>query len=193
MPWSIICHTARAPRLFDPDGSTLDPTYTMRSVQVLLAVLLASILSGCASTNVPQVATNAPSAELNDRITADDDESNMRVFYVVSIDGVGVRNVVNASGTVWGRRIPYVVARRIEARPMKVLIRGSPYGSAPISELARRAAGNFPTIEGTVDFDPKPGRVYRVTGRLAVTGSAIWIEDFDTNERVTEEVATSGP
>ena len=74
-------------------------------------------------------------------------------------------------------------------RPMKVKIKASHMTAAPIHEIASRASGNFFSVEGIVDFDPKPDGRYYVKGLLGSQGSSVWIEDEATGKPATAVVS----
>jgi WD40 repeat protein len=58
----------------------------------------------------------------------------------------------------------------------------------PIHEFASRTAGTFFEVEGVVEFNPAPNGKYKVSGSLSKITSAVWIEDLETHEIVTEKV-----
>lgn len=165
-----------------------------RWLNLVLVVSTAATLSACGA--LPRVqATTGPTAELNDRMQADEDEGNPRVFAVVAIDGVAVPNGLNKADRVgWGHGqglLPYMLARTVEAKPRTYRLRGEFLARAPIERLVRQAKGNDPTVEGELIFNPKPGGVYRLNGALSPSGSAVWIEDFETGQVVSERVSVS--
>lgn len=71
---------------------------------------------------------------------------------------------------------------------MKVKLLASHTTGAPIQTLFSQVAGTFFSVEGTVDFNPQPNGSYVVKGELKNEGSAVWIEDANTNQPVTEKV-----
>ena len=157
-----------------------------------LLLTFAALLTGCMAS-VPIVPPGAATAELSDRLTADEDETNERAFVVESLDGVPVKNLLNGSTRIaWGSVVPYLVARQIQVKSYVVGIRGRHLTSAPIVTVVRSANGTLQDIHGTVRFTPAQGRTYRVTGELSRQRSAIWIEDFDTKEPVTDKVIVQG-
>lgn len=158
---------------------------------LFLALSAAAMLSACNSPTRVQV-TTGPTAELNDRLQADEDEVNPRVFAVVAIDGVEIPNGLNAANRVgWGHGqglLPYMLARNVEAKPRTYRLRGAFLARAPIERLIRQAKGNDQTIEGDLVFNPRPGGVYRLNGVLSPAGSAVWVEDFETGQVVSKRI-----
>ena len=159
--------------------------------------LLALALSACVSLPAPQIAAGAPTAELNDRSTSDDDDANARVFAVLAIDGVPIRNAFTDQqrlGTGFGANVlPLIVARLVEAKPASYRIAGRFLIRAPIEALVRSAAGRDQSVEGTVRFAPSADHVYRLNGLLSAAESSVWIEDFETGERVSPKVTAAQP
>lgn len=158
---------------------------------IIAGLIVAASLVACAPTPVvlvPEQRTDT--AELNDRLAADDDESNQRAFMVMAIDGTPVRNVVNGRQELPFSRsaVPYMLARYVPAKAISVTLRGQHVSFAPVQLLARKAAGKYREVEGTIPFTPKAGRVYRANGELSDRESSIWIEDFETKEVVSAKV-----
>lgn len=160
-----------------------------RRVRQLTVLALVALLAGCGAPQVPRPGAGVPAAQLNDRVTEDDDGSNSRVFAVLELDGVPVRNALLHSRTLgWGAGAgfaPYLVARFIEAKPVKVRIAGRYVYGAPIQGVLRELRGNNAAIEGVVELQPQADKVYRVNGSLVKGHVALWIEDFDTGLPVT--------
>ena len=46
-------------------------------------------------------------------------------------------------------------------------------------------AGTFYSVEGVVNFTPRPDGKYIVKGELGKAKSSVWIEDVDTGKPVT--------
>ena len=57
-----------------------------------------------------------------------------------------------------------------------------------MDSIVRSANGRNQSVDGTVSFTPAPDHVYRVNGRLSPGDSAVWIEDFQTGEVVSDSV-----
>lgn len=71
---------------------------------------------------------------------------------------------------------------------MKLLLRGSHTTGAPIHALFSQAAGTFLSVDGVVDFTPKPNGKYVVKGVLKKEESSVWIEDEETHTPVTDRI-----
>lgn len=111
------------------------------------------------------------------------------MFALMAIDGNRIRNAFSASADAsYGRGASLTTVypeRKVQARPMKVLIKGSHATGAPIHAIASEIAGTFFSVEGTVDFTPEVGKNYQVNGALAKEKSSVWIEDASTGQPVT--------
>jgi hypothetical protein len=160
-----------------------------------LAIIVASAVAlvACAAAPTrPMPPAGAPTAELNDSLDEDADGSNGRVFAVWALNDVEVlnaaRNVQRVGFGAGAGALPYLLARPIEAKPVKVSVVGKHRVGAPIEELARRAKGTFQSVEGVLDFSPQPNTVYRVAGRLSPAQSEIWIEEAESKRVVTSKV-----
>lgn len=158
-----------------------------------ISVLIFSILlSGCASLYqpVPEGYTG-PTATISDSgIT--DNSAKAQMFVVSSIDGNFIANSLAAThGASYGQG-PFlttkIISRRVKAVPQRVKIVGTHITAAPIIALVSMAAGSYLSVEGVVEFDPAPGGSYIVKGKLGKEESSVWIEDANTNERVTRIV-----
>lgn len=115
--------------------------------------------------------------------------------FVVVIDGVEIPNALNRAtriGFGHGQNLmPYMIARNVEAKPTKFRVRGAFLSKAPIEALVREVRGRNQTVEGEITFAPREGRIYRLNGTLSPRGSAIWIEDFETGQIVSETIRSS--
>ena len=162
----------------------------MKSLYVLV---LALGLQACATTAPRmQFASGTPTAEVNDRLQSDEDDSNPRFFVVTAINGVRVANAFHNSSRIGmgigADIVPYLRAREVAATRARFTLLGRYITIAPIQELTRRMSGNFQLVEGEVDFEPQAGVVYRVNGQLSKQGSAVWIEEFDSKKVVSERI-----
>lgn len=161
-------------------------------LRTFTAVLAATTLAACAAPTRIVPPAGALTAELNDWLDSDSDadDPSPRIFAVLAIDGVevmnGARNVRRVGFGAGAGQLPYLVARPIEVKPMKVTVTGTHLAASPIAELARRAKGTFQQIDGILDFTPVPNTVYRVAGKLAAAQSEIWIEEWQTRKVVTQ-------
>jgi hypothetical protein len=54
--------------------------------------------------------------------------------------------------------------------------------------MAMQMIGTYVKVAGVIDFVPRAGARYVVRGKLKNEGSAVWIEDLDTGQAVTERL-----
>jgi hypothetical protein len=119
----------------------------MLKLRTILVTTMAAALVAC--TSPPRVqTTNGPTAELNDRLQADDDGGRPRVFAVTAINGVEIPNALNGETRVgfWGHgqgMLPYMIARNVEAKPTTYRVRGAYLSRAPIETLVRLETGQI--------------------------------------------------
>jgi hypothetical protein len=163
----------------------------MKGLAVIAVAAVA--LAACTTTPTrPMPPAGVPTAELNDWLDEDSDGGNGRVFAVWALNGTEVpnaaRNVQRVGFGAAAGALPYLLARPIEAKPVKVSVVGKHLVKAPIEELTRRAKGTFQSIEGVVDFSPQANIVYRVAGKLSAAQSEIWIEEAESKRIVTSKV-----
>jgi hypothetical protein len=159
------------------------------------AVMAAGAVALAACTTAPtrpMPPAGVPTAELNDSLDEDNDGSNTRVFAVWALNDAEVpnaaRNVQRVGFGAAAGVLPYLLARPIEAKPVKVSVLGKHLVKAPIEEITRRARGTFQSVEGVLDFSPQPNIVYRVSGKLSAAQSEIWIEEAESKRVVTSKV-----
>jgi hypothetical protein len=159
----------------------------LKKALMLMALLC---VAGCASyTPVPADYTG-PTATISDSGLVEG-ATKAQLFVIAEIDGQRINNSFNASaqasyGQGLALRTRYV-ERKIPARPMKLKLLGSHVTGAPIHALISQAAGTFFSVEGVIDFSPKPNGQYVVKGELKKEGSSVWIEDMATGEQVGEK------
>jgi hypothetical protein len=157
-----------------------------------LAAIVVALSSGCAAYKPVPEGYTGPVATLRDA-SETEDVSKARQFYVAAIDGNRVENsrsvTRQASHGMGFLLISRGYERTVPVRAMKVKLIATHVVSAPIHELASRAAGTFFEVEGVVDFTPKAGVRYVVRGELKKNASSVWIEDEATNEVVTAKVS----
>lgn len=117
----------------------------------------------------------------------------LRAYAATQIDGKHLFNAIGASaqrsaGSTLGL-LEASATRKVEVKPMKVHLQAQ-HMAAPFAGFVLLAQGKFYyTHRGVVDFDPKSGHKYQVKGSMDAEEIAVWIEDMDTGERVTEKVA----
>jgi hypothetical protein len=114
------------------------------------------------------------------------------MFAAVEVDGNRVMNAfwasTNASQGQGNRLSTIFPERKVKAAPMRVTIKGSHATGAPIAAIASQMAGTFFSVEGVVDFTPRPDGKYIVKGELKKEKSTVWIEDVETGKPVTSVV-----
>jgi hypothetical protein len=159
--------------------------------RTITVILLSTLFTGCATYNPVPPEYTGPVALVSDRAVSES-YAKAQIFALMEIDGNRVSNSFNASASASYGQGPVlrtkIVERNVPAKPMKVVIRGSHATGAPIHALFSQAAGTFFSIDGAVDFSPKPNGRYVVNGELKKEGSSVWIEDAETKEIVTEKV-----
>jgi hypothetical protein len=162
----------------------------------IFLVLLAAGLFGCAAYKpVPEgytgaVATIADSGRSESGYS--EGSSKAELFALTDIDGNRIMDsfwaTQNASRGQGLSLTVVISSRQVPARPMKATLKGSHTTGAPIHAIASQLAGTFYSVEGTVDFSPKPNGKYIVKGELKKGGSMVWIEDAETGEPATEKI-----
>lgn len=169
--------------------ASLPPMHTSRFIIATSAATLVSCstLSGPLPTDY-----SGPLAYLAD--TAEPyDGTRARFFVLAEVDGAPVDNALYESHRRMGSGQGFALTtlhhnRSVPVRTMSVKLLGRHSAAAPIYELASRAAGTLVSVEGVVAFTPKPNGNYRVNGLLLKDCPAVWIEDADTKEAVTEVI-----
>lgn len=159
----------------------------------LLALAITVLaLTGCASFEPVPAGYSGPTASVRDTGFSEDG-TKAQIFALVEIDGNRTPNAFGASANASHGRgaalTTVFTARVVQAKPMKVTLRGSHTTGMPIHAMASQLAGTFFSVEGTVDFAPKPGGRYVVKGELKKEKSAVWIEDEATGETATAKVS----
>lgn len=162
----------------------------MRTPIAALALLLG--LGACASYQPVPKDYTGPTASVKDT-GAPESGAKAKMFALMEIDGNRVDNAfsasANASRNLGATLITVYPGRQVQAKPMKVLIRGSHATGAPIHAIASQIAGTFFSVEGTVDFTPEAGHDYQVRGELTKEKSSVWIEDASTGKPATAVVS----
>jgi len=157
----------------------------------VLALTLVA-LSGCATYQAVPAGYQGPLAYITDSVEPEDG-SKARIFAVMEIDGNRVANSFSGSSEASAGRgfalSTRVTTRMVPPKPMKLTLRGSHATAAPIHAMASQLAGTFFSVEGLVDFDPKPETRYVVKGVLNKASSSVWIEEAETGVVVTKKVS----
>lgn len=157
-----------------------------------LVALLTVAIAGCATPySVPKEYTG-PTVELSDSVIRES-PGVLRAYGATAFDGKSLFNAIGVSaqrsaGNTFGL-LEASVTRQVEVKPVKVHLQAQ-HMAAPIAGFALLAQGKFYyTHRGVVDFSPKSGHKYQVKGSMDAEEIAVWIEDVETGERVTEKVA----
>lgn len=156
--------------------------------------LVIALLAGCATVSKP-VPDNysGPTVHLADS-GRQEGTSKGQFFAALEIDGNPIENSLRQTRTASYGRGPVLssryTAREVPARPMKVKLTGTHQTAAPIHEMASRVAGTFFSVEGVVDFTPREGMRYFVTGELRKETSCVWIAESDSKQPASEKVCT---
>lgn len=163
----------------------------MKTISFLIAVLS---LAGCATRHEPIPANySGPRANIADTWSLDANERD-QVFAVLELDGKPIVNAVeNTRSASQGRGFQVVkrdASRDVPAGKLKLKIVGTHFSSAPIAEIARRAAGTFQSIEGEVDLLALDGERYKVTGELSKAGSCVWVAEAVSSKEVSSRVCS---
>jgi hypothetical protein len=162
--------------------------FTISTVVVAFSLLA----SGCATFEPVSKEYTGQTATLKDSGFSED-VSKAQLFAAVEIDGNRVMNAFWASANASqgrGNSLSTVFPeRKVKAAPMKVTLKGSHATGAPIAAIASQMAGTFFSVEGVVDFTPKPDGKYVVKGELKKEKSTVWIEDLETGKPVSAIVS----
>lgn len=155
----------------------------------ILATLVASSLFGCAAYKPIPDGYTGLRATVSDSGHAED-RSKAQLFALTEIDGNRIMNSFWASAKAShnkGIALTVVIPDRdVPAKPMRATLKASHTTGAPIHAMASQLAGTFFSVEGTVDFSPKPNGKYVVKGELNKGASKVWIEDAETGQPATE-------
>lgn len=169
----------------------------MKMIKCIAFQLFVLCLASCTTIRATGLPDNysGPRAELVDTIVYPESGGKLMIFAAESVDG---RPISNAKLETWsasrGQRstvLPMGKRREVPAQRLRVRLVGSHITAMPIQEIASRMAGTFFEVTGEVDFEPTPGKSYRVMGELAAGGSSVWIESEDDSQVVTEKVRSS--
>jgi hypothetical protein len=157
-----------------------------------VVITCALLVSGCATYEPVSKEYTGPTATLRDTGMSEDG-SKAQMFAAMEIDGNRVMNAFWASANASqgrGNSLSTVFPeRKLKAAPMKVTIKGSHATGAPIAAIASQMAGTFFSVEGVVDFTPKPDGRYIVKGELKKEKSTVWIEDLETGKPVSAVIS----
>jgi hypothetical protein len=155
-------------------------------------VVCAALLVGCATYQPVPKDYTGPTAAVRDTGFSEDG-TKAQMFALMEVDGNRIANAFGASANAsYGRGASLTTVypeRQVQVRAMKVRLQGSHATGAPIHAMASQLAGTFFSVDGVVDFTPKPNGRYAVKGELKKDKSSVWIEDIETGQPVTAIVA----
>jgi hypothetical protein len=151
-----------------------------------LAAVGAIILTGCATNPIPEGYTG-PRATIRD--TGSSETSSRAVmFWLNEVDGKQIKTSPGeTAGANQGRGFsmsPVFISRDVPAKPLTLKLIGSRIFAAPILALTNPSY----RVEGTVNFEPKDGKMYEVRGEVSEKYSAVWLVDAGTGEVVTGKI-----
>ena len=122
-----------------------------------------------------------------------EDGSKAQLFAAVELDGNRIMNAfwasANASNGRGNSLSTVFPERKVKASPMIIALKGSHATGAPIAAIASQMAGTVFSVEGVVDFTPKPDGKYVLKGQLKTEKSTVWIEDSETGLPVSAVIS----
>jgi len=169
--------TMRARELCGPDVTDLHHKTTMRGI---------GMQSPYAEGYVRCPGATAQVATIRDTAISDG-PSKAQIYFVDKVQGKEVDNALRATARANANRglnmAPQEVERQVLAdSEVAVALRGEVTFAAPILYLVNM--GKAYKVAQLLQFRLKPNGVYRVVGRLAETGSAVWLEDEETGDKM---------
>jgi hypothetical protein len=159
----------------------------MTKLLTACAVLFAVALTGCATNPIPEGYTG-PRATTRD--TGSSESSSRAVmFWVSEVDSKQIKTSPGETARAnEGRGFsmsPVIISREVPANePLTLKLIGSRIFAAPILDLTNPSY----RVEGTVNFEPKEGKVYEVRGEVGEKYSGVWLVEAGTGEVVTGEL-----
>lgn len=156
-----------------------------------MAAIALTMLSGCAAYKpIPEGYAGAVASVADSGIQ--EDGTKAQIFAMTDVDGNRIMNSFWASANASqgrGFSLTMVISeRQVPAKPMQITLKGSHTTAAPIHAIASKMAGTYYSVEGTVNFEPKPNGKYIVKGELKKEGSSVWVEDIATGQLATEKI-----
>jgi hypothetical protein len=162
--------------------------------KLLTPILATALLAGCAAPRYNPLPENyaGPSATVRDSFTVQG-ISKADFFYVAQVDGHDIDNALWASAAATrgrGMNLQKVPVQRSlpASKPVTLTIVGRTEYAAPIQALTNVVY----QVKGTIDFTPKPNKIYVVLGELGETASSVWLEEDDTHEVVGKKIEVKG-
>jgi len=160
----------------------------MLSKSLVKIFFIVIIVSGCTTNPIPKD-YKGPIAEIKDSFVVKSD-SMAEFYYVTKINGNKIENsVIETLRANSGRGFqmdPVSIFRKVPAKELLVTIEAQTLYAAPILSLTNKTY----KVSGDIVFTPKKNKYYIVKGVLGGDESAVWIEDKDTGEVVSERVVS---
>jgi hypothetical protein len=158
---------------------------------LMLAVMLV-VMSACTTFELVPKDYAGPTATVTDSGVREG-STKVQIFAMTRVEENNIHNAFVATiQRSQGQGFvvtPIFTSRSVQARPMKVHIRGSHVTGAPIHAIFSQIAGTYFQVEGVVNFSPSPNGRYQVTGKLEKEKASVWIEDMETGTAVTEVIS----
>lgn len=104
--------------------------------------------------------------------------NKLHFYYVSSVDGKAVPNAASkseATARSAGQLHATGFSRDVRSEQLQLSLRARAVHSTLLVDLL--TLGGNDDLQGTISFHPKPGRSYRVRGKLTASYSAVWLED----------------
>lgn len=160
--------------------------------RTLATTLVALILAGCATYDKP-VPDNysGPTVSISDSGEVKS-SSLVHIFELTGADekrfgGSHLATIVQNQGKGFSQS-PVIITNKIPAKDMRVTLKAATVYAAPILAMMNPTC----RVQGEVQFQPREGASYRVTGLISPEQCAVWVEDLATNLPVTEKIVDKG-
>jgi hypothetical protein len=151
--------------------------------------LLVLALASCATDPLPRD-YSGPTASIEDFGRYEDD-SRAVMYFVSEVNGKRISESLSATrNRNRGRGFQmdlYIVTRAVPAEKIKLKLEGRTMYATPIQELWN--SGSMLSVSQVIELDAQQGAQYIVNGVLQEKGSAVWLEDKKTKEKVGVPVA----
>ena len=162
-------------------------------MKYLITSVAVALLTGCATYQPVPEGYAGPVAKVRDTGSYVDGYTKGQIFSLMEVDGQKIKDSFMASNKQsYGQGFTLTLDiqnRLVPIKPMSVKLRGSHITGAPIHAIASKAAGTYFTVEGIVNFTPRPDTLYLVKGELKSGASSVWIEEAESGTIVTDKVS----
>jgi hypothetical protein len=151
------------------------------------AAVLIVFLTGCATNPIPE-GYSGPRATIRDTGTSETG-SRAVMFWLNEVDGKQIKTSPGETAAKnQGRGFsmsPVFIGRDVPAnKPLTLKLIGSRVFAAPILDLTNPSY----RVEGTVNFEPKEGKIYEVRGEVSEKYSAVWLVEVGAGEVVVNKI-----